>query len=82
MEITSNGARVRRVDRPQDEPILVALDRLRRYPEKIPDEFLPKDNKSKSKPKKMERSDGLNSLSRTPQDVHVPSDITDHVFFS
>ena len=76
VEITSNDARVRRVDRPQDEPILVALDRLRRCPEEIPDEFWPKDKKSKSKPKKMERSDDLNSLSRTPQDVHVPSDMT------
>ena len=66
VEISSNDAHIRRVDRPQDEPILVALDRLRRCPEEIPDEFWPKDKKSK-------RYDNLNS---PPQDVHVPSDKT------
>ena len=45
VEITSNDAHIRRVDQPQDEPILVALDRLRRCPEEIPDEFWPKDKK-------------------------------------
>ena len=41
IELDTNTARIRRVDRPQDEPILVALERLRRCPDEVPDEFWP-----------------------------------------
>ena len=41
LEVTSNNAKIRPVDKPQDEPILVALSRLLRCPEEIVDEFWP-----------------------------------------
>ena len=41
LEVTSNNAKIRPVDKPQDEPILVALSRLRRCAEEIADEFWP-----------------------------------------
>ena len=37
----SNIAKIRSVDKPQDEPILVALSHLRRCPEEIADDFWP-----------------------------------------
>ena len=39
LEVTSNNAKIRPVDKPQNEPILVALSRLRKCPEKIGDKF-------------------------------------------
>ena len=41
LEVTSNNAKIRPVDKPQDEPILVALSRLWRCPEEIADKFWP-----------------------------------------
>ena len=43
MELGDNRAKVRRVDRPGEEPILVALERLRRCPKEVADEFWPPD---------------------------------------
>ena len=39
LEVTSNNANIRPVDKPDAEPILVALDRLRSCPEEIGDTF-------------------------------------------
>ena len=36
-----NTASIRRVDRPEDSPVLVALDRLRRCPDEVVDTFWP-----------------------------------------
>ena len=47
VEIDVNTAKVRRLDRPQEEPILVAIDRLRRCPEEIADDYWPPDKKTK-----------------------------------
>lgn len=41
VEVTSNDAKICPVDKPDEEPIFVALDRLRRCPEEIGDEFWP-----------------------------------------
>lgn len=41
VSLTQSNAQIRRVDRPQDEPILVALGRLRRCPSEVPDTFWP-----------------------------------------
>ena len=38
LELTPANASVRLVDRPQDQPIFVSLDRIRRCPEEIPDD--------------------------------------------
>ena len=38
LELTPVNASVRLVDRPQDQPIFVSLDRIRRCPEEIPDD--------------------------------------------
>ena len=43
----ANNAYIHRVDRPQDEPFLVALQRLRRCPDEIADEFQPPDSRAK-----------------------------------
>ena len=42
-----NNAYIRCVDHPQDEPILVALQRLRRCPDEVADEFWPPDGRPK-----------------------------------
>ena len=41
MEMDSNTARIRRVDRPEEDTILVALDRLRYCPTEVSDTFWP-----------------------------------------
>ena len=41
LELGVNTAKIRRVDRPQDEPLLVAVDRLRQCPEELNDEYWP-----------------------------------------
>ena len=41
LEVGTNTARICPVDRPQSEPILVSLDRLRHCPEEVTDEFWP-----------------------------------------
>lgn len=43
---------IRRVDRPQDEPIFIALQRLRRCPDEVPDNFWPPDKKKGRKNRK------------------------------
>ena len=43
----ANNAYIRRVDRRQDEPILVALQCLRRCPDEVADEFWPPDSRTK-----------------------------------
>ena len=40
-EIGTNTARIRPVDQPESEPLLVALDRLRRCPDEVGDKFWP-----------------------------------------
>ena len=42
LEVTTNDAKIQPVDRPQSEPILVALDRLRKCPAEVADDFWPK----------------------------------------
>jgi len=41
--VGANTAKIRRVDRPEAEPILVAIDRLRRCPEELGNDFWPPD---------------------------------------
>ena len=41
LEVTSNNAKIRPVDKLQVEPLLVALSQLRKCPEEIADEFWP-----------------------------------------
>ena len=57
LELDTNTSRIRRVDKPHEEPILVALQRLRRCPEEIPNEFWPPDKsrKSRSSPEKSQQ---------------------------
>ena len=47
VELTTNDAKICPVDKPSEEPIFVALDRLRRCPEEIGDEFWPTRAKKK-----------------------------------
>ena len=41
IEMDVNTARIRRVDKPEEDTILVAVDRLRRCPSEVPDAFWP-----------------------------------------
>ena len=41
VSLTQSNAQIHRVDRPQDEPILVASGHLRRCPSEVPDTFWP-----------------------------------------
>ena len=43
VELTSCNAKIQRVDRPEDDTILVALERLRRCPEEVADDYMPPD---------------------------------------
>ena len=47
IDLDVNTARIRRVDKPEEEAILVALNRLRRCPSEVSDEFWPPDKQKK-----------------------------------
>ena len=49
LELVENGVIARPVDRPQGEPVRVALDRVRVCPSQIPDQFWPQPRKGKTK---------------------------------
>ena len=49
IELGTNTAHIRRVDRPQEEPILVALQRLRHCADEIPEEYWPPGKRQKSR---------------------------------
>ena len=73
LELGVNTAKIRRVDRPQDEPVLVAIDRLRQCPEEISNEFWPPaKGKPTQKPTKTPPADGGD----VSQDVPDVSDIS------
>ena len=50
VELLENGVRVVPVDKPQEAPIRVALNRVRCCPVQLPNEFWPRKNKEKSEP--------------------------------
>ena len=61
----ANTAKIRRVDRPGEDPILVALDRLRTCPEELvsdEDYFWPPSKRKKSKKKDTSIEDCSNTL--------------------
>lgn len=75
VSITTNNASLCRVDKPQEEPILVALSRFRRCPEEIKDEFWPPD-KDSYRPKRGRSRKNRTSLN--PSDTEdVNSEHTD-----
>jgi len=64
----NNTAQIRRVDKPQEEPILVAMDRLRRCPEEVGDNFWPDKNPQKrGRPRKT-------TLLKTEKSIQSPED--------
>jgi hypothetical protein len=66
-ELGTNTAKIRRVDQPEEEPILVSIDRLRRCPEELGDKFWPPDRakrKSKTAQATLTRREG--SVPATP----------------
>ena len=55
LAVTENNAHLSRVDQPHGETIFVALERLRRYPTEIGDQFWPTGkSKKRGRPKKCE----------------------------
>ena len=52
VSVTTNDAKIRRVDSPKSDPILVALDRLRRCPDEVGDKFWPGRRKKRGRPNK------------------------------
>ena len=69
----TNTARIRRVDNPQEEPILVALDRLRRCPVELSDDYWPP-NKTKRVQLGSKKKALPANLSGDPTIVDWPSD--------
>ena len=61
--MNTNTASIRRVDRPEDSPVLVALDRLRRCPDEVGDTFWPPDKKAA---KSKSRSPKYHASSKVP----------------
>ena len=53
IELTVNNAQIRRIDMPHDEPIQVALDRLRRCPVEVPGEFQPPKSQESKQPSRV-----------------------------
>ena len=47
IKLTTNNAHIRRVDKPEDESLLVAIDRLRRCPDEVANTFWPPDQSVK-----------------------------------
>ena len=45
VDLESNTAKIRRIDRPREEPILVALERLRKCPPDLADNYWPPDKR-------------------------------------
>ena len=70
VQLDTNTAHIRRVDRPQDDTILVALHRLRRYPLEIGYEFWPPDKKTGKASSKSPKSRGF--VTRDAQ-MHLPT---------
>ena len=56
VQLDTNTVHIRRVDCPQEDAILVALDRLRRCPLEIGDEFWPPDKKAAKRASKKLKS--------------------------
>ena len=52
MKLTPNNAHIRRVDKQEDELLLVAIDRLRRCPDEIVDTFYPPDRPATTRSQK------------------------------
>ena len=57
VEMDVNTAKIRRVDRPEDDAILVAVDRLRHCPSEVPDAFWPPAKQKGGKTKKTQAGD-------------------------
>ena len=74
-ELGTNTAKICRVDRPQDDSILVTLARLRRCPEEIPDMFWPQPTQ-RTRTYKRQRREVESTTDRAPepqQDMHSSS---------
>ena len=57
VEMDVNTAKIRRVDRLEDDDILVAVDHLRHCPSEVPDAFWPSTKQKKGKTKKNQAGD-------------------------
>jgi hypothetical protein len=71
--VTTNTAKIRRIDKPQGEPILVAQDRLRRCQDEIPDEFWPPAKPKKPKSKPQDSVKGTTTNTTEPSQPDAPS---------
>ena len=77
VSVETNNAYIRRVDKPHEDPILVAFQRLRRCPDEVGDEFWPPDSLTKKK-KKSKPSSGepiLTSTEPSEQDTSVNANV-------
>jgi hypothetical protein len=72
VEVGTNTARICPVDKPESEPILVSLDRLRRCPEEVRDEFWPP-----SRAPKKTRRHHVNETRRQLSDGHEEGETTE-----
>ena len=70
----SNTAKIRRVDRPREEPILVALERLQKCPPDLAGDYWPPDKRRGGERK---RKSAIDVAEAAPGPVEVNSSITD-----
>ena len=80
LEVDVNTARIRRVDKPQEDPILVAIDRLRRCAREIEDKFWPPDKERVSRkwqPAKTVPPQNASSTERRPREPVTPTSEAD-----
>ena len=73
IDLDTNTARIRRVDRPEEDAILVAVDRLRRCPSEVPDVFWPPDKRKKTSKKKGQSAISHPGGSLIASDAHQAS---------
>ena len=85
VQLDTNTAHIRRVDCPQEDAILVVLDRLRRCPLEIGDEFWPPDKKAakrtskKLKSKDPSRPGGVTQRQENPPRQPLAPDLGDQL---
>ena len=70
-EVVTNGVVVYPIDQSEKESIRVALNRVRRCPQQVPDQFWPTRKGGKGRVKDKNNSPAKNPVKKTPQPENV-----------
>lgn len=71
IDVDTNTAKIRRVDKPEEDTIRVSLDRLRRCPEEASDQFWPPDKVTRRRKNGSKLTPSSSQLRANPSDVGV-----------